>query len=133
MNSPAGTTTYESSTRTEYATVTGDPQYIYQMVPRQVIPEAAVPAAGDRDQNGNGVDIQGEDAGEADDGAVIDDERAPLGIDDIVTIGDKPTPRSVSSIAYYSRFFGFAIIIVVIGMAALLLSTFVTFRGPKDE
>ena len=131
VNPPAGTTTYESSTRTEYATVTGDPQYIYQMVPRQVIPETAVPAAGN--QNGNGVDIQGEDAGEAGDGAVIDDERAPLGIDDIVTIGDKPTPRSISSIAYYSRFFGFAIIIVAIGMIGLLISTFVTFRGPKDE
>ncbi len=131
VNPPAGTTTYESSTRTEYATVTGEPQYIYQMIPRQVIPETAVPAAGG--QNGNTADIQGEDAGEEGDGVVIDDERAPLGIDDIVTIGDKPTPRSISSVYYYSRFLGFAIIIVAIGMIGLLISTFVTFKGPKDE
>ncbi len=131
VNPPAGTTTYESSTRTEYATVTGDPQYIYQMIPRQVVPEAIAPTAGN--QAGNAEDTQGGAAEDGNNGVIIDDERAPLGIDDIVTIGDKPTPRSISSIAYYSRFLGFAIIIVAIGMIGLLISTFVTFKGPKDE
>lgn len=129
---PAGTTTYESSTRTEYSTVMGQPQYIYQTVPRQLPGQIAQTATNATAGAGAGNNDTA-DAGDNSDGVVIDDEETPLGVQDIVKIGERPVPRAIVGDRGYSRNFGFAIIVVIIGMVGLLISSFITIKDNKNK
>lgn len=137
-------TVYNTTENTTYSTVTGLPEYVYQVVPTQgVVDDAGIAnnrnqnagqaAGGAGNANGN---PDGADAGEdsqATETTEISEPEVPEGAEDVFEIEDEEVAKNVDQSAIMQRYIRYLIIIAVIGVMVVLTGIIGTYKIERDK
>ncbi|SDB34658.1 hypothetical protein SAMN02910298_01690 [Pseudobutyrivibrio sp. YE44] len=134
----SGGTITNTSTNTEYSTVTGASDYSYQIIPRQ---PTEIAGGGDEGGvvNNRAAQAGGNDGGgqaEAGGGAgatQIGDDQVPANGDTAITIPETKTPEGIDANTAKISYVRYLIIISILGMMIVLIAILGTYNLEHDK